>query len=232
VKVAPDAACPSGLDQQCNQGSCEPEPVSCVADAGCPLSGRCNLATNLCSGYCVALKPEGAICALDTDCASATCVVGFCRELPLLLGQACESHEQCDSEFCNYADDRVCAKLKLSLGERCQASEECESRVCFGAVTATFDTCVTGLNEDEACGQSGLAPCNPNKYFCDPEASPISCQPLHEAGEQCESSAQCRGECVVRFGRKMCDATVDPTQFAICDGSKPMMTPAAEVVSE
>lgn len=232
ARVAPDAACPSGLDQQCDQGSCEPELSACATDTDCPLSGRCNLATNLCSGYCVALKPEGAICTLDTDCASETCVVGFCRELPLLLGQACADHEQCESEFCSYDEDRVCAKVPLPLGERCVSNDECESRVCFGALTATFDTCINGLDEGEACGQAGQAQCNPNKFFCDAEATPVSCQPLREAGEECESSIQCRGECVVRFGRKMCDATVDPAQFAICDGSEPMLPPAGEAVSQ
>ena len=230
-KVAPDAACPSGLDQQCDDGSCEPELSACASDADCPLSGRCNVVTGLCSSYCVALKPVGAICTLDTDCASSTCVVGFCRELPLLLGQDCEGHEQCESEFCNYDEDRACANLPLPLGERCQTSVECESRVCFGAASAAFDTCTNGQDEGEACGQPSQEPCNPNKFFCDAEASPISCQPLREAGEECESSIQCRGECVVRFGRKMCDATVDPTQFAICDGSEPMLAPAAEGVS-
>jgi hypothetical protein len=87
--------------------------------------------------------------------------------------------------------------------------------VCYGAASAAFATCGNGLDEGEACGQPGQAPCNPQKFFCDTDASPVACAPLHEAGEECESSVQCRGECVVRFGRKMCDATVDPTRIAI-----------------
>ena len=47
------------------------------------------------------------------------CVVGFCRELPLLSARTCTAHEQCESEFCNYDEERVCAKAPLSLGERC-----------------------------------------------------------------------------------------------------------------
>jgi hypothetical protein len=231
AQVAPGSACPSGLDPQCARGSCEPEAVACVADDDCPLSGRCNLATNVCSGYCVALKPEGAICSLDAECDSGTCIVGFCRELPLLGGQACSAHEQCESEFCGYDDERVCATLPLALGERCTSADECESGVCYGTASATFETCSNGLDEGEACGQSGQAPCNPQKFFCDTDASPIACAPLHEAGEGCESSVQCRGECVVRFGRKMCDATVDPTRFAICDGSDPMLASAVEAAA-
>jgi|GEM_PF-1840958 len=232
AQVPPTSACPSGVDAQCRQGSCEPELVSCVTDADCPLSDECNLATNVCSGYCVALKPTGAICVLDTDCDSNTCVVGFCRELPLLAGQACDEHEQCESTFCNYEDDRVCAKLPLALGQRCQADAECGSQVCFGAAAATFDTCINGLDEGEACGQPTQAKCNPSKFYCDAEATPVACAPLHEAGEDCETSAQCRGDCIIRFGRKMCDATVDPTKFAICDGSEPLLAPAAEAVSQ
>lgn len=226
AKVAADGACPSGLDAQCDEGSCEPELVACATNDDCPLSGLCDLTTNICSGYCVELRPVGAICTADTECASGACVVGFCRELPLASGDDCESHEQCESEFCTYDDERVCAELPLALGERCQSSDECESKVCYGAVTAPFSTCTNGLDEGEACGEIGQEPCNPKKFFCDTEASPVACAPLHEAGEPCESSIQCRGECIVRFGRSMCDATVDPTEVAICDGSDPMLSAA------
>ncbi len=232
VKVAPGSACPTGLDPQCDVGSCEPESVSCITNADCPLSGLCNLATNVCSGYCVALRPEGAICTANAECATEACVVGFCRELPLLSGQACTTHEQCESEFCSYDEERVCAKAPLSLGERCLTDDECESQVCFGAAAAEFDTCINGLDEGEACGGPAQARCNPHKSFCDADASPVSCAPLHEAGEDCDSPIQCRGDCVIRFGRTMCDATVDPTEIAICDGSDPMLIPAAEAVAE
>lgn len=226
-KAGADEACPSGLDAQCDAGSCEPELVGCATDADCPISGLCNIGSGVCSGYCVELRPVGAICTVNTECASGACVVGFCRELPLALGDTCAAAEQCESEFCTYDDERACAELPLDLGERCQSSAECESGVCFGALTATFSTCINGQDEGEACGDAGQPPCNPNKYFCDTEATPVACAPLHEAGEACERSEQCRGECVVRFGRSMCDATVDPTKFAICDGSDPMLSPAS-----
>jgi hypothetical protein len=232
AKVDPDAACPSGLDAQCDGGSCEPELVACATDADCPISGLCNIGSGICSGYCVELRPVGAICTADTQCDSAACVVGFCRELPLAFGAPCEAAEQCESEFCTYDDDRVCSELPLALGERCQTSAECKSGVCFGALTATFDTCINGQDEGEACGDAGQPPCNPNKYVCDTEATPVTCAPLHEAGEACERSEQCRGDCVVRFGRKMCDATVDPTKFAVCDGSDPMLSPAPGAAKE
>ncbi len=228
ARVPPDSACPSGLDAQCDGGSCEAELVGCIGDDDCPLSGRCNLATNVCSSYCVALRPEGAICASNIECESNACIVSFCRELPLPLGQDCSQHAECESEFCTYEDERVCAELPLDLGERCQSNEECESAVCYGAVTATFSTCINGLDEGEACGDAGQAPCNPKKFFCDGEASPVVCTPLHEAGEECKSSLQCRGDCVIRHGRSMCDATVDPRELAICDGSDPMFVASEE----
>lgn len=231
-KVPADSACPSGLDEQCDDGVCEPEVVSCVSNDDCPLSGQCDLGTGICSGYCVALKPEGAICTEDVECASEACVIGFCRELPLALGQACGAAAQCETEFCSYDDEPVCARLPLALGTRCESDAECESEVCFGASLSNPKTCINGLDEGEACGNSGLPRCNPSKYYCNGDELPMVCAPLREAGEPCDGSHQCRGECVIRFGRKMCDATVDPTEIAICDGSDPMLVLSAVQTEE
>jgi hypothetical protein len=206
--------------------------VACTTNADCSLSGECNIGTGVCSGYCVALRPDGAQCTSAVECESGACIAAFCRALPLLAGQECEDHGQCESEFCSYADDRVCAELPLALGRRCQSTAECESGVCFGGAGSAFNTCINGLDEGEACGESGLAPCNPKRFFCDTEDEPSVCAPLHEAGEDCDSSVQCRGNCIVRFGRNMCDAVVDPREVAICSGDDPMLASVPEAEEE
>jgi hypothetical protein len=46
---------------------------------------------------------------------------------------------------------------------------------------------------------------------------PPVCTVVHETGEPCDSSVQCRGFCDTRYGRSMCDAT-PPPDLAVCDG--------------
>ena len=215
--VAADDPCPSGYDQECDQGVCEQELVFCTDDGDCPLSGSCNLAQFECGTYCVALRPDGATCTLDGECLSDVCVAGFCRTPPLEIGQNCDADIQCESEFCGIEDERVCTELPLDLGARCYAHDQCESLVCFAASSSAEETCMTGLDEGEACSDPTLPPCNPHKYFCDDEEQPAVCAPLYETGEDCENSVQCRGTCTLNFGRMMCSPAV-PEGAAICDG--------------
>jgi hypothetical protein len=216
--VAADQPCPSGLDQECDMGACEQEVVYCSDDTDCPLSGSCSPYTSQCGTYCVALRPDGATCTLDGDCVSDTCIAGFCRTPPLTNGEPCDMDIQCESDFCGVEDDRVCTELPLPLGARCYASAQCESLVCFAASPTAEPTCMSGLDEGEACSDPTLPPCNPHKYFCDDEEEPAVCAPFYETGEDCESSLQCRGTCALNFGRMMCTPAV-PEGAAICDGT-------------
>lgn len=216
--VGADQPCPSTLDEECNMGVCEQEVVYCTDDGDCPLSGSCNLLINQCGTYCVALRPDGATCTLDDECLSGVCIAGFCRTPPLGNGQPCDLDDQCESEFCGLETDRVCTELPLSLGARCTASSQCESLVCFAGSPTADLTCMTGLDEGEACNDPTLPPCNPHKYFCDDAEQPAVCAPLYETGEECENSVQCRGTCTLNFGRMMCSPAV-PEGSAICDGA-------------
>ena len=72
------------------------------------------------------------------------------------------------------------------------------------------------MTQGEQCGDPFEPPCGRDLY-CDEDASPAMCAPVHDAGASCEADDQCRGECTVMWARPMCDAT--PTAGgAICDG--------------
>jgi hypothetical protein len=164
---------------------------------------------------------------------SGACVVGRCRVVPLANGERCESSDQCLSEFCNLSEDiPKCVTLPLPLGARCASNGQCESGVCFDTGLMGEETCIRGLDEGEACGDSDQPPCNPNRYYCDTmNEDPPVCVPLRESGEDCDpamitivdpaespTTLQCRSrECVVHAGRHMCAAAI-PEDAAFCDG--------------
>jgi hypothetical protein len=217
-QLAAGAVCASGENAECKQGSCVPENIICSDDASCPNSKVCDKLNGRCSSYCVELKPDGAQCALASECGSGACVAGYCRTLPLVDGQTCGDDEQCESGFCSLDTERVCKKLPLGLGQPCANATQCDSGVCFSGGISAPKTCSTGLDEGAACGRADQAPCNPKKFFCDTDLTPATCVPLHATGEACDSKLQCRGDCVLRFGRMMC-SPVDTTELAACVGA-------------
>lgn len=220
--VAVGGLCPSGQDQQCGDGDCVTDPTTCTMDSECTGSNKCEIdpisGNGLCAYYCVARKNDGALCDADLECVSKNCIVGFCRTLPLSLGQTCTNDDQCDSGFCGLETERVCTDLPLHLSDACAYDDQCESKVCDQ--TGDTPVCATGLDEGEACGGFDDAPCNPFKFFCDIELDRPVCVPLHEAGESCTDSNhsyQCRGSCTLTLGRYICDATPAP-DAVVCDG--------------
>ncbi len=222
ARVDPDSPCPSGDSAQCRNGRCIQEPVSlCAEDADCPISGYCNPLTLRCGWYCVALRPDNADCVADTDCVSGDCVQERCRTLPLGNGEACDEDEDCESEFCNVAeDDPHCQELPLALGTPCWSHQQCESLVCFAPDSATQSTCVVGREEGEACDPNdpSVEPCSPHQFYCDDwDAETPHCVRLLETGAACERSAQCRGECAIIVSRRLCTSAVREGRV-ICDG--------------
>jgi hypothetical protein len=219
--LAAGSLCPTGINEQCFNGRCVEEGISCTADLDCPSSKKCNLAKGECAAYCVALLPDGAPCGQDSDCDSGDCVASFCRTTPLANGVECDQPTDCDSEFCSLDAKPVCKELPLPLGDPCSSSEQCDSLVCFSDFSSTLKkTCVSGLEQGEQCGQTTKPPCDPKKFYCDTEEVPSICVPLKEVGEACESDIQCRGTCTLHptFNRTMCDPTPAP-KTAICDGT-------------
>jgi hypothetical protein len=206
----PGSLCPDGDDAQCANGYCQTTFVSCTLDTDCAGSNQCNESFDRCEFYCVAFKADGSPCATGSECASGACVVDVCRTLPLVDGSECESSLQCESEFCSFETPRVCATLPLADGRGCSSPFQCESRICYN------DTCNPGLGEGQPCDDFTLPPCAFD-YYCDPSLDPPECVLRLDAGEECEGDFHCRGDCVSRFGRMICDGT-PPLNAAMCDG--------------
>lgn len=209
--VAAGGFCPSARDLECADGYCESQSIFCTDDTPCLGSGSCNLDTLQCEFYCVEHRADDAPCDRDAHCQSGACVSGSCKTLPLADGRTCTDASQCDSGFCGFESPRVCQRLPLDVGEVCGFSNVlCASGICFDGL------CSAGLREGDRCDLGGQPPCG-RELYCDFQAQPAACVPVHGAGEACEGSFQCRGACVIAFGRRMCDAT-PPDEGAICTG--------------
>jgi hypothetical protein len=207
---SPGELCPSASHTQCDGGYCETDYVFCTGDGECAGSGSCNLVYNRCEYYCVALQPDGAMCSLGRECESDACIDGFCRTVPLADGEPCSSDWHCESGFCNLETERECETLPLPNGRACWLGNQCESGVCHNM------ECVIGLSEGDACDTPGDPPCA-RDLFCDWDEDQPLCVHVFEPGAPCERHEQCRGSCVGRFGRLMCDSTPEE-ETAICDG--------------
>ena len=210
----PGEPCASHNHAECKDGYCSDTIVDstpfCDMPADCAAgSGMCDLTRNECVPVCIPRKNDGQTCTFGAnyECLSDQCVNGTCRTLPLENGQECDFAEQCQSEFCGY--DGLCDMLPLPDGKLCLSDVECESTVCFEG------QCTPGLQEGSECG--GFQPDCAADLFCDPEELPPICVPILETGEVCKSDDECRGFCVERFGRMVCDPT-PPVNGAICDG--------------
>ena len=209
-KVAPGGLCPSRSDAQCDMAYCATTAIPCTMNAECLGSGMCDAMAGTCRPYCVALLPDGAMCNATAECMSGACIGGFCWTVPLADGQPCNGNSQCMSGFCSLDSDRVCATLPLPNGSVCNDDDQCQSHVCHSG------SCVEGLAEGQACNGLGQPPCGAG-LFCDVSGMRSICAPLHQPGQECDSSLQCQGSCVSRFGRMICDAT-PAAGAAICDG--------------
>jgi len=194
--VAPGALCPSGYHHQCDGGYCQADYRYCEDDIDCDGS-VCNLLFARCEYYCVAQLPINSSCRYWFECASESCAEELCVEYPLPLGAPCAADQHCDSEFCNFEEERVCDRLPMSNGSVCYSNPQCASGVCF----------------NNNCGNP---PCALD-FFCDWDLDPPACVPLLEPSEICDDSSQCRGACEILFDRQMCDETPAP-ETAVCDG--------------
>jgi hypothetical protein len=207
--VDPGELCPTGDDAQCDGGYCETTVQFCIDDEGCLGSGSCNTAIGRCEFYCVEQRADGAVCDVDVECQSGSCVAETCRTLPLADGIACTSDFQCESLFCS-PDEQVCERLPLSNGATCFANEQCASGICFQ------NSCNAGLTEGQSCTGALDPPCA-RDLFCNPDEPDPSCRPLHAAGQACDADYQCRGTCILRLGRFVCDGTQAPGVL-MCEG--------------
>lgn len=185
---------------------------------------------------CASLLAAGEACFENTECESGFCSGGLCNP-SFGAGQPCPSQDsaECQGGFCDTADpanpvctayspegglcpigfecdpdagllcvDGVCLLPPFANGTSCTNSAQCESLSCFQ------DVCESGAVIGATCriDDPAVQPCILGS-FCEAPAGTQDgvCAELRRSGSACENSDQCWGECVVRFGRQMCDAT-------------------------
>lgn len=212
--VEPGGKCPTELHQQCDEGYCDNiATTGCTDNAQCSISGECDFrfgSSGYCVPHCVPARNDGQTCLNDFECVSGECISGTCRTLPLADGQGCELDTDCESLYCGVDFPRVCDTPPLPNGTACSDGFYCESGICFNG------ECSQGLTEGSTCGDFGQAPCGPELY-CDPRENPPACAPILDTGAECLDDFQCRGFCVDKFGRSVCDDT-PPLNGLVCDG--------------
>jgi hypothetical protein len=216
---------------------------------GAPCSKSDDCATNYCDPFdeiCGDLLATGESCFDNTECSSGFCSGGLCQP-SFAVGQPCASgfDEECQDGYCDiamaapvctaYASedgpcptgaecdpeddlfcvDAVCLRQPFPNGTTCFDSFQCESRACY------MGECAAGAVIGAQCRTDGTAePCIVGS-FCQAPAGAIDgvCAELKRPGQTCANSDQCWGECVVRFGELMCDATTAVELDEVwCDG--------------
>lgn len=221
-----------------------PAGTPCTSPDACQ-SNFCDLGL----GVCADLAADGAPCGNGDECMSGfcdfngggvcsptvgtgqpcnsfdddECATGYCDtaagmptcEAYAGEGGACPTGIECDPEAELVCVDMSCRRPPFQNGVTCFDGTQCESGVCY------MGECTDGLQIGSACANDGTtAPCVLGA-FCE-SSDPIvpgSCAELRRPGMICDNSQQCWGECIVRFGGYMCDAT---PAFALgelwCDG--------------
>jgi len=210
--VAPGDYCNKDLD--CSTGYCDPFASTCgnrlANGVICDFSEECQSAfCDFNTSTCAPTVGAGQPCPSFSD---EECSGGYCNTddpaAPVCdayagEGQPCPLGFECDAEQGLSCADGTCRLTPFPNGTTCFDSFQCESQVCFA------DECGPGAAFGAACSNDGmLEPCMLGG-FCDisPGETMGTCTELRRSGEACERTEQCWGECVVRYGQFMCDAT-------------------------
>jgi MYXO-CTERM domain-containing protein len=159
--------------------ACTPEGDACgtvellceVAAGGC---GSC-IPVELSTGP----RPFGAVCDGDSDCASGTCLDGFCT-------RACGGTTICPSMW--HCRDRLCVRGELGgAGDDCVSSEDCGGSAPECVTTSDGDQlCAGPCDEMGACELGGGLECAPT------DAGDRCLPPGLALGEPCTSNDECR----------------------------------------
>lgn len=195
-------------DETCASGYCDPNTATCgtlLADGDV-----CNFGDECSSGYCDFMTStcaptvgNGMACQSDEQCSAGYCDGGTATCTAYATeGGACDV-AQCDPTGDLFCVDLTCQRAPFPNGTSCVAGGECQSGVCF------MNMCSDGTPIGSACSSDGsLAPCVLGS-FCDVVEGAMSgtCVELLRSGQACLRGEQCWGDCVVRFGGLMCDAT-------------------------
>lgn len=215
---------PCSKPDDCSSNFCDPFNEVCADLLGngdsCIQNSEC--ASGFCTGSC---QPSFEIGQPCTSGLSEECRDGYCDSAtdPLAPvcaayaseGGGCPNGSECDPDDDLFCVDAVCLRQPFPNGTTCFDSSQCASRACY------LDECTAGAVIGAQCTTDGLSePCIVGSY-CQAPLGAVDgiCTELKRPGQPCESSDQCWGECVVRFGTLMCDATtaVD-LQEVWCDG--------------
>lgn len=208
--------------EECESNYCHPATSSCQpqVDMGDDCSEDAECLSEFCdAGVCTARAEIGDTCESgdDRECASGYCdastVEPECRAFAG-LGDACDNAVRCDPALELRCIDDACRELPLEDGLPCASDTDCSSRVCFD------DFCSAGAAEGDSCGEPDDMPCAWGNYckLVDEGLNLSECTAIVSAGEGCESDEDCWGECIVAFGRMVCDETA-PMGKTYCDGA-------------
>lgn len=196
---------------------------------------------------CGTLLTTGQDCFDNVECESGFCSAGLCSP-SVSAGQPCPSgnNAECDGGYCDISMpmplctaysgedgpcltgvecdpdddlscvDAVCLRAPFDNGTPCFDGTQCRSLACYEG------ECTSGAVIGAPCRTDGSTePCIVGSFCETPSPMTLDgiCAELKRPGEGCNGSDQCWGECITRFGSRMCDAT---PAFALdevwCDG--------------
>jgi len=216
---------------------------------GSPCSKADDCSTNFCDPFnevCSELLATGEDCFGNDECSSGFCFNALCQPsfgvgmpcasgfneecldgycdntmaMPVCTAYAaeggpCPNGSECDPDDDLFCVDAVCLRQPFPNGTTCFDSVQCASRACF------MGECTAGAVIGAQCKTDDTAePCIVGSY-CQAPVGAVdgTCAELLRPGQTCTSSDQCWGECVVRFGGLMCDATTAADLDEVwCDG--------------
>jgi hypothetical protein len=219
-----------GLDDQCNQGSCDEAGDQCVANPinegqACDDGLYCNVNETCQSGSCT--SSETRDCSGESDqCNEGFCNEGMtrCEKLPTNEGQACNDLLFCtDPDACSGGTCTGPQRNCSGAGDQCNdgvCNEETDS--CEPQPKSGEPPCDDGFycTESDACNDSGtcvgtgdpcttecLTVCNDTDDQCDPTPSGTACT---DDGLYCNGSEECDGA-------GNCSGTVSPCPETACN---------------
>ncbi len=182
-------------------GAC---PTTCIADTDCISESRCV------GGTCIGKRPQGAVCAVRSDCATGNCVDGVCCDA------VCDG--QCEACNVDIALGTCTAIANLPpQGDRpaCPPAPEgrpCEQRICDGKSRAA---CNGYVGSGVACGEAickadtdkGFTASAPGVCAGDgscAQPSPVRCEPFACDATECKTSCAGNTDCTEGY---ICDPT-------------------------
>lgn len=209
----------------CQSNFCNPIEETCGSLLG--VGESCFDGSECSSGFC-----SGGLCSPSVSAGSACpsfdndeCQDGYCDSTDPVMptcqgyvgeGMACPTGVECDPEAELQCVDATCLRTPFPNGTTCFDGIQCESLACYNG------ECTAGAVIGAPCRTDGTTePCIVGSFCETPSPATVDgvCAELKRSGQLCTGSEQCWGECITRFGSRMCDST---PAFALdeawCDG--------------